>query len=663
MVNQPDFSSLEIEINGVKSSQMVLRDFSQILYMENGRVVWQYSLVDNGGRITNVVIERFLSMADRQLAAIRIRLRPENYSGEIGLQLKLDCDVENLPISDNQMQSNIEMLRLWDNIAVAATADGGVLTASTLYSKKETAMAFKVISDKQVYETRQIIETKSVGIALKAYVDKGQVWQVDKLIAVSCIRDIGNPKKQAIEKLEQKCCSYEEMLLDSTRVWKNIWQDTDVEIEGDDSWQGAIRYNIFQLLQTAPEGDERASIGARGLMHGRYKGCYFWDTEIFMLPFFTNTRPDTARSLLMYRYNTLQDAVKSASGFSSKGARYSWMASDTGFEQCETWDTGCCEVHITADIAYAIGNYIDHSGNTCFLKDYGAEILLQTARYWADRFSYSREEDCYHLLFVKGPDEYCGVTVDDFYTVRMAVNNLKLAIKAAEYLSDKFPERWRELKEKLKLQDEELSSWQDIAEKTVQRFDEKRNLWLQDATFEYLEPLDVQKHKTDCVPLYKKISFDRLQRYQVLKQPAVLMYMALFPQEFSRKEMEGAWNYYVPKTLHDSTLSFGIHAMLAAMLGREEEAVSYFEKSLFLDLKDVMNNTAGEGIHTASLGATWQALVYGFGGIYIKDGRLCCRPHLPRNIKRMKFSIMYLGQRYTVLLDGKDTEEKILSIT
>ena len=295
------------------------------------------------------------------------------------------------------------------------------------------------------------------------------------------------------------------------------------------------------------------------------------------------------------------------------------------------------------------------------MRDCGVEILIQTARYWTDRFTYAAGEDRYHLLFVKGPDEYCGVTVDDFYTVSMAKDNLEAAIQAIDWIRNHYPENWAKLQTKVSFDDIEPLKWSDMVAKMVLTKDPDTQIWKQDATFHLLEPLDIQAHKDDDVPLYHKIGFDRLQRYQVLKQPAVLMYMALRPDKFSREEVEAAWNYYEPKTLHDSTLSFGIHALLAARLGRKEEAVKYFEKSLFLDLKNVMKNTAKEGIHTASLGATWQAMILGFGGISTKEGKLVADNLLPQEISSISYKVYFRGEKYQIDIAQNQTP-KILRI-
>ncbi|MDD4495606.1 MAG: glycoside hydrolase family 65 protein, partial [Eubacteriales bacterium] len=210
-------------------------------------------------------------------------------------------------------------------------------------------------------------------------------------------------------------------------------------------------------------------------------------------------------------------------------------------------------------------------------------------------------------------------------------------------------------KEKLQYDEKESEKWQEIICKAVMYYDEKRDLWLQDPLFEGMEPIDISAYKEDNIPLYHKINFDRLQRYQVVKQPDVLMYMALFPEGLSRNQMIAAWNYYEPKTLHDSTLSFGIHALLAARLGLREEAWEYFCKSLYLDLKNVMGNTASEGIHTAALGASWQAMIFGFAGIWIDSQGISCKPNLPDAIQKMRFKIYYQGTMHEITVEqGKD---------
>ena len=657
LVNHPDFSGIQFRLNGTDSEAHTVSDFLQTLDLRCGLVTWAYILTDRAGNQTRVKQEKFLSMADRHLAAIRVSLTPVNWSGTLELSGGIDARVENLPVSDDQLTENVEFVKMWSDVRTEPRPAGGQLTAQTRISHRQIAQSY-LFSGKGSLKTEAADEW--VSTTINARLLQGMTWVGEKRIAVASFRDgdAGEIVKEKSEELKDK--TFDELLAESVLAWEKIWKQADVQLIGNDEWQGAIRYNIFQLIQAMPYGDTHASIGARGLTHGRYKGCYFWDTEIFMLPFFAYTQPNAAKSLLQYRCHTLPDAVESAKRFSAKGARFSWMASDTGFEQCGTWDTGCCEIHITADIAHAVRQYVELTGDEAFLRDCGTELLLQTARYWVDRFNYVSAEDQYHLLFVKGPDEYCGVTCDDFYTVSMARDHLEQAAAAIKWMEKTYPEDWAVLAEKTGFQPEETEKWMDIAAKVVLR--RRGELWKQDATFDLLEPLDIQAHKDDDAPLYHKIGFDRLQRYQVLKQPAVLMYMALCPEKFSKDEVEAAWNYYEPKTLHDSTLSFGIHALVAARLGYEEKAVHYLEKSLFLDLKNVMKNTAGEGIHTASLGATWQAMVLGFGGLSIRNGVLNVENRLPPGIEEMRYRVYHKGVPHQITIRKNQKPEIFVEI-
>ena len=657
LVNHPDFSGIQFRLNGTDSESHTVSDFLQTLDLRCGLVTWAYILTDRAGNQTRVKQEKFLSMADRHLAAIRVSLTPVNWSGALELSGGIDARVENLPVSDDQLTENVEFVKMWSDVRTEPRPAGGQLTAQTRISHRQIAQSY-LFSGKGSLKTEAADEW--VTTTINAQLLQGMTWVGEKRIAVASFRD-GDAGEIVKEKSEElKDTTFDELLTESALAWEKIWKQADVQLIGNDEWQGAIRYNIFQLIQAMPYGDTHASIGARGLTHGRYKGCYFWDTEIFMLPFFAYTQPNAAKSLLQYRCHTLPDAVESAKRFSAKGARFSWMASDTGFEQCGTWDTGCCEIHITADIAHAVMQYVELTGDEAFLRDCGTELLLQTARYWVDRFNYVSAEDQYHLLFVKGPDEYCGVTCDDFYTVSMARDHLEQAAAAIKWMEKTYPEDWTVLAEKTGFQPEETEKWMDIAAKVVLR--RRGELWKQDATFDLLEPLDIQAHKDDDAPLYHKIGFDRLQRYQVLKQPAVLMYMALCPEKFSKDEVEAAWNYYEPKTLHDSTLSFGIHALVAARLGYEEKAVHYLEKSLFLDLKNVMKNTAGEGIHTASLGATWQAMVLGFGGLSIRNGVLNVENRLPPGIEEMRYRVCHKGIPHQITIRKNQKPEIFVEI-
>lgn len=276
-------------------------------------------------------------------------------------------------------------------------------------------------------------------------------------------------------------------------------------------------------------------------------------------------------------------------------------------------------------------------------------MLLQTARYWMTRLTYCDQDSLYHLLFVKGPDEYCGVTNNNTYTNWLVQKNLLDAVWAARMLQSTDHDSWARLQQSLSISEAELRTFEEAAQKIIILYDRERDLYLEDENFDRLEPLDISVNKRSHAALYRTMSYDRLQRYKVIKQADLVLLMALYPKDFTHAQKENVWRYYEPLTLHDSTLSFGVHALLAAQLSKHREAMAYIEKSAYLDLMDVMENTSSEGIHIAALGATWQALVFGMAGLSVsKEGIPALSPNLPPEIKELRFAIWVGGKRYRV---------------
>lgn len=679
MVNTPNFLKCSIAVNGTpfEMSAEEVHDFKRVLNIRDGTLERSFIWEDKSGNRTRIESVRFLSMADVHAAVLRYKITPLNYDGRITFETAIDAHVSNNPIHDDQLRNEknpVVFLREYGNDVV----DGrigyiAVRTRETGYGISEAFSCALSLADgtgnhsdgrrdfpggrvDPSVKRAELTETftrneRYIGKKLVFDVSKGTEYIIDKFVSVYTSRDTveDSLKDRAVltvKLAEEK--GFEGMLEEHRKAWNDKWDISDILIEGDKEDQLSVRYNIFQLIQGNSENDPRVSIGARGIMHGRYKGCYFWDTEIFMLPFFIYTNPKAARNLLMYRYHTLPGARENARNQSVEGARYPWMSSIDGKEQCETWDIGCCEVHITADVAYAVNHYYEVTGDMDFIRDYGAEILIETARYWKSRFTYDPGSGKYNMLFVKGPNEYGGVTLNNTFTTMMAIHNLKLAMATVRQMEGLYPDNWKALKEKIGFEYAEMDVWKDIINKAVINYDEERKLYIEDDNFMKTEPIDVSKIKSGDVPAYRRISFDRLQRYMVVKQADVILLMTLFPDRFSDEEKMAAWNFYEPITLHDSTLSYGTHALFAARMNMKKEAYDYFLKSAKLDLCNIMENTGAEGIHFASLGATWQAVVNGFGGVKTTGGKLGINPSLPEKWNLLKFKIIYRGNTIAV---------------
>ncbi len=664
MASTPNYWKTAVYIDGERFSAGAgeVVEYRKELNMKlgtlNRRVVWK-----NGrGRETLIETTRFLSMDDIHCAVMRIDITPLNYSGEIRIETGIDADVRNCIIDDDQMKTDVNLVSFWEQVN-KNDCNSPIQTISL--KAKQSCMEICEGFDTEIYENSQKIDLckqiiQGVKYTGQEYVfpaAEGNVYTLNKYISVWTSRDTGG--KELTLRVNSSVADaqkngFDKMLKNHSDVWAGKWDISDIIIDGDDEIQQALRYNIFQLIQTNAENDPDANIGARGIMHGRYKGCYFWDTEILMFPFYLYTNPKAARNLLMYRYNTIRGAEENARRQNLEGARYPWMSAIDGLDQCDSWDIGFSEVHITADIAYAVNQYYEATGDIEFIRDQGLEILIKTSRYWTSRFSYDAATDKYNLLFVKGPNEYGGVANNNLYTVMMAVNNLQLAIKFINLIIQKYPESYNSLVKKISFKTNEIENWEKIIGKPVINYDEENSLFIEDDNFLKLEPLDLSSVKDGDRPLYNKICFDRLQRYRILKQADVILLMLLLPQKFTLQEKISAWKCYEPITTHDSSLSYGTHAEFAVKINRKEEAYSYLKKSVLLDLHNIMGNSEKEGIHFAALGSSWQAVVNGFAGVELIDGKLHINPPVLTKWKRLSLKLFYRQCLLKIVISGNE---------
>jgi kojibiose phosphorylase len=644
MVNLPDLFHFQLSLGTGE-----YRSFSQALDMKNGlferKAVWE----DREGRKTQIEISRFISMDNKHVSALSLELTALNYSGNAAVIMGIDGNTVNLPVDDDQTKENLDTVSLLSVSEMEIGEDYCFLKADSKVSGRMTvAVTARIVQSRGTAKDASVADcpAKEFNIPLQ----EGETVRIEKILYTEAyLRDqeAVSQDSEAFYKGGQDLRpriinqSFSKLLEDSERAWKYRWDQADIQItqRGNDvSIQSALRYNLFQLMQNCPYNDPTVSIGARGLTHGRYKGCCFWDTDIFLFPFYLYADPQAARNLTLFRLNTLPDAKKNAEALNLPGARYPWMCAVGGIEQCQSWDIGRCEIHITADVAYAVENYLTVSGDET-LERQSAQLYVETARYWAGRFSYDQRNDVYNLLFVKGPDEYCGVSGNNAYTVLLARHNLRLALQAVQ-------------RKDAKASVSEMEKWRDIIEKSRIEYDPDRNLYIQDDNFLRLEPFPGQK-AGDGSAAYHQYDFDWLQRYQVLKQADLVLLMVLKPEWFTKQEQKAIWDFYEPLTLHDSSLSFGIHAWAAANLGLEQKASEYFDKSLFLDLENRMKNTEREGIHLAAVGATWQAVIFGFAGLALDDGKPELSPRLPKDWERLSFHFNVKGKRYLAVIDGE----------
>jgi len=428
-----------------------------------------------------------------------------------------------------------------------------------------------------------------------------------------------------------------------------FWSRADVEVttDGDGAEiQQAIRWNLYQLLQASWRA-EGSGIPAKGLTGQAYEGHYFWDTEVYVLPFLAYTQPRIARNLLRFRHSMLDAARRRARVLSQRGATFPWRTIN-GEEASAYYQAGTAQYHLNADIAYAIRKYVDVRGDVDFLCEVGAEILVETARLWEDLGFYG-EDGLFHIHSVTGPDEYTTVVNDNAYTNLMARLNLNYAAAAVRRLQEDRPDDYAALCHEVDLAEGEVERWEQAAAAMYVPFDEERGINPQDDAFLARERWDIDATPRDKFPLLLHYHPLVIYRFQVIKQADVVLAMWLLGDEFSLEQKRRNFDYYEPLTTGDSSLSAAAQSIVAAEIGRHDTALEYFRYALLMDLADISGNVS-DGVHVASTGGMWMALVFGFGGVRDFDGALSLHPRLPGAWRRMVFRIRFRQRQIRVEL-------------
>jgi kojibiose phosphorylase len=492
----------------------------------------------------------------------------------------------------------------------------------------------------------------------------GETVRLDKLVALVTSREALGPLQarclEALRGYRQK--GFEQLLSRHQEAWDSTWADCDCEVIGDPLATHALRFGIYQLLIAANGDDPTVNIGAKALTGEGYRGHVFWDTEVLMLPFFIFTQPATARSLLRYRHHTLPGARELARDGGFPGARFAWESADTGREECPRYTPDGVnrvwardeEIHVSADVAYGILSYVAATGDHDFLVDFGAEVLFETSRFWASRAEHDPATDRYALRQVMGPDEFHSHVDNNAFTNRLAQWALQESIRLYENLSLHHPGRLETIQAAIGLDRAEVDHWRRVAERIVFPLHPEEELIEQ---FEgYLDRKDVPITEWDAndMPRYPPgYHHFNCEDTMLLKQPDVVMLMYLLPDDFSIEVKRANFEFYEARTLHKSSLSPAIHAIIGIEVGDHARALQYFYRSALVDLADNQGNTA-DGIHIASAGGTWQILVNGFGGLRLRHGQLTFNPWLPDQWQEIRFRLRWRGNSLSVTIGHRE---------
>lgn len=650
VINSIDWIGLDILVNGqvLDLHQVVVKSFERRLDMQRGILYRSFIVEMADGTQINVEASRMYHLFASETASLQYRIQA--LSGDITLEVtsRLNAEVIN-------RDSNYDE-KFWENIDQGKEEDGIFVVARTkktgfeVYAKLETSVK-TATSRLEVQDT-----LTSSGCMAEVYTTnlaKSEICSIEKRVAivtsqnhaVAQLKEITNNLLRTLNQLD-----FEQLKEKQASAWHAIWAESDIEISGDVAAQQAIRYNIFQLNQTYTGEDERLNIGPKGFTGEKYGGVTYWDTEAYCIPFYLATQsPKIARNLLIYRYQQLDKAIENASklGF-DKGAALYPMVTINGEECHNEWEITFEEIHRNGAIAFAIYNYVRYTGDEDYIWSHGLEVLVAISRFWAQRVNWSAEREQYVMLGVTGPNEYENNVNNNWYTNRIASWCLEYTLECLEKLAAQHSDELSLLKAKVAVGAEEQQKWQHVIAHMYYPFDAKRNVYLQQDGFLDKELIPVAQLDPSQRPINQHWSWDRILRSCYIKQADVLQGFYFFEDKFDVDTLGRHYEFYEPFTVHESSLSPCVHAILAAKLNKVEKAYEFYLRTSRLDLDDYNNDTE-DGLHITSMAGTWMTIVEGFAGMRIKDGKLYLNPMLPKEWEGYKFRILFRSA--TLLID------------
>lgn len=627
-------------------------EFKRVLDIQKGTLTRSFKAELKNGNVLKVEAIRFCSIVDDEAGLIKYSITPQNFAGKIVVRSFLDGDVKN-------EDSNYEE-KFWNEITVKQLDNFALLNLET----KKTAFRVSTAMFTSIFQDSKALALTPSFVQQEKYIAQQFEFNVKEQQQTSIYKYVVNLSSENYAKKALETTSvnrlkeilakgFDQMLEEQHKAWAAKWQNADVIIEGDIAAQQAIRFNIFQLHQTYTGKDNRLNIGPKGFTGEKYGGSTYWDTEAYCLPFYLATSPQqVAENLLIYRYKHLEKAIENAEklGFKNGAALYP-MVTMNGEECHNEWEITFEEIHRNGAIAFAIFNFIRYTGKKEYLAEYGLEVLIGIARFWAQRVNWSTERQKYVILGVTGPNEYENNINNNWYTNTIAVWCLKYTIKAIEIVRLQDTARLAEIvaKTKFNLVDEPMK-WQDIIEKMYYPKEEKLGIFLQQDGYLDKEQILVKDLAAGDRPLNQKWSWDRILRSCFIKQADVLQGIYFFEEEYDLATIRKNYDFYEPRTVHESSLSPCVHAIIAAKIGDIDKAYEFFLRTARLDLADYNNDTE-DGLHITSMAGTWLSVVEGFGGMRIKSNQLHLNPVLPKNWQAYSFKINFREALLTIRVE------------
>lgn len=655
VLNAPDWTTIQVMANGVALDLAVHepQHFHRELDMRRGLLIRRFE-AEVGGMRLSVKAQRFCSMADVETAHIRYAVDVLDGDGTLELCCVLDGEVHNEDTNWDE--------QFWDHLDHGGDDTGGHLLVATRKTGFHVAHAMRSAAwlDAASLDGHGVARPHGHTVVFEATVTAGSRLVVDKTVAL--LRGQDHPAEAILERSKAKVAEavqtgWSAALQDHMMAWERIWERADITIDGDAAAQQAIRFNIFHLNQTFTGDDPRLNIGPKGFTGEKYGGASYWDTEAYCLPFYLGTHPpEVARQLLVYRRNHLERAVENAAklGFVGGAALYP-MVTMNGEECHNEWEITFEEIHRNGAMVYAIFNYIRYTGDEAYMAQGGWEVILGIARFWAQRVNWSEAKQAWVMLGVTGPNEYENNVNNNWYTNRLAAWCLRYAGEALDWMKANAPQQLAQQNAQWSFEESaERPHWEAVAEGMYYpQLDGTRVFLQQDGFMDKEQRMAADLDDAER-PINQHWSWDRILRSVFIKQADTLQGFYFFEDEFDEATHRENFEFYEPRTVHESSLSPCVHVVLAAKLGMEDKAVEMYLRTARLDLDDY-NHEAYQGLHITSMAGTWMSVVEGFGGFRVRKGQPHFNAMLPAAWTGYTFQLQFRGRQLKVSVDGSGT--------
>lgn len=661
--NAPDWSCIGLRLvdEELDLAQWDVNSFNRRLDMKAGISYRDVDVTSPRGHKLRLHVEHITDMERPNLCLIKYSVSSLNYTGKLSLVPVLDGNV----VDETEHPKE----KIWNILRSGATNECAYLWSQTRREDAQVcyAMTYQFFKNNKetVANPIRIEKERQTGFSVGIDVKPDDTVTLIKYIAItsSLYYERQDLIEQSIsEAREAKSIGWDVLVEDHRQAWREIWDETDVIIDGDPEAQQGIRYNIFQLYQTYRGDDPRLNIGPKGFTGEKYGGNTYWNTELCCVPFFLlSTSKKIVRNLLMYRYKHLPKAIENAKklGFNNGAALFPQVTNNG--EECHSeWEITFEEIHRNNIIVYAIVQHATLTGTLDYIARYGLEVMIAISRFWSQRVSFSQPKQKYVILGVTGPNEYENNVDNNWYTNYSCIRCLETTLEYLEIIARNYPEEYAQIRRITNLNyAKESEHWRDIIERMYLPEDKERGIFIQNDGY-----MDKVLESTDTIPagerpINQHWSWDRILRSCYIKQSDVLLGLYLYYFNFDTETIRRNFEFYEPMTVHESSLSPYIHSILAARIGKVEKAYQLFLHATRLDLDDY-NNEGEYGLHITSMAGSWLAIVRGFSGLQVQDNSLRFSPVLPQQWNSYSFKVNFLGNTLRIQISK---EIKISLIT